>query len=213
MAVRLFVGNLSYTTTEADLRTYFGTVAPPSQVVLPVDRETGRPRGFAFVEYHGATARRAGDSAVQRSTLQRTAAGRQRSARARRPWTWRLPARRVLRTAAARRLCAQAPLVVRRPATSLRSVGTGGAAQPKLRTRRQTATRRQCKGQEERRRASSRSHSPQENRAILHRSTTTRPTRCCRISTISRPAVLRTRSTRTPIPKETTTRSKTRTEE
>ena len=51
MAVRLFVGNLSYTTTEADLRTYFGAVAPPSQVVLPVDRETGRPRGFAFVEY------------------------------------------------------------------------------------------------------------------------------------------------------------------
>lgn len=51
MAVRLFVGNLSYTTTEADLRTYFGTVAPPSHVVLPVDRETGRPRGFAFVEF------------------------------------------------------------------------------------------------------------------------------------------------------------------
>jgi RNA recognition motif-containing protein len=51
LAVRLFVGNLSYATTEADLRAYFGTVAPPSQVVLPVDRETGRPRGFAFVEY------------------------------------------------------------------------------------------------------------------------------------------------------------------
>jgi cold-inducible RNA-binding protein len=51
LAVRLFVGNLSYSTTEADLRTYFGTVAPPSQVVLPVDRETGRPRGFAFVEF------------------------------------------------------------------------------------------------------------------------------------------------------------------
>ena len=51
MAVRLFVGNLAYSTTEADLRTYFGEVAPPSQVVLPVDRETGRPRGFAFVEF------------------------------------------------------------------------------------------------------------------------------------------------------------------
>ena len=51
MAVRLFVGNLSYSTTEADLRAYFGTVAPPSHVVLPVDRETGRPRGFAFVEF------------------------------------------------------------------------------------------------------------------------------------------------------------------
>jgi cold-inducible RNA-binding protein len=51
LAVRLFVGNLAYSTTEADLRSYFGDVAPPSQVVLPVDRETGRPRGFAFVEF------------------------------------------------------------------------------------------------------------------------------------------------------------------
>lgn len=51
MGVRLFVGNLSYSTTEADLRAYFGAVAPPSQVVLPVDRDTGRPRGFAFVEF------------------------------------------------------------------------------------------------------------------------------------------------------------------
>ena len=51
MAVRLFVGNLSYSTTEADLRAYFGTVAAPSHVVLPVDRDTGRPRGFAFVEF------------------------------------------------------------------------------------------------------------------------------------------------------------------
>jgi cold-inducible RNA-binding protein len=51
LAVRLFVGNLSYGTTEADLRAYFGAVAPPSQIMLPVDRETGRPRGFAFVEF------------------------------------------------------------------------------------------------------------------------------------------------------------------
>ena len=51
MPVRLFVGNLAYSTTEADLRAYFGTVAPPSHVALPVDRETGRPRGFAFVEF------------------------------------------------------------------------------------------------------------------------------------------------------------------
>jgi RNA recognition motif-containing protein len=51
LAVRLFVGNLAYSTTESDLRTYFGAIAPPSQVVLPVDRETGRPRGFAFVEF------------------------------------------------------------------------------------------------------------------------------------------------------------------
>ena len=167
MAVRLFVGNLSYATTEADLRTYFGTVAPPSQVVLPVDRETGRPARLRVRGIYGPAARRAGDPAVQRSALQWTAAGRQRSASARRPRTGRLSARRVVWTAAARRLCAQAALVVRRAATSLRSVGTGRAAQPEFRTRRQAATRRQCKGQEEGRRASARSHSPQENRAIL----------------------------------------------
>ena len=63
MAVRLFVGNLSYPTTEADLRTYFGSVAPPSQVVLPVDRETGRPRGFAFVEF---PERSQAEAAIQR---------------------------------------------------------------------------------------------------------------------------------------------------
>jgi len=59
----LFVGNLSYNTTEADLRTYFGAVAPPSQVVLPVDRETGRPRGFAFVEFIDRTH---AETAIQR---------------------------------------------------------------------------------------------------------------------------------------------------
>ena len=51
MAVRLFIGNLPYSATEADLRAHFATVAEPSHVVMPVDRETGRPRGFAFVEF------------------------------------------------------------------------------------------------------------------------------------------------------------------
>ena len=51
MAVRLFVGNMPYGATEADLRSHFATVGDPSQVVIPVDRDTGRPRGFAFVEY------------------------------------------------------------------------------------------------------------------------------------------------------------------
>lgn len=51
MAVRLFVGNMPYGATEADLRAHFAGAGDPSQVVIPVDRETGRPRGFAFVEY------------------------------------------------------------------------------------------------------------------------------------------------------------------
>ena len=51
MAVRLFIGNLPYGATEADLRAHFAPIAEPSHVVMPVDRETGRPRGFAFVEF------------------------------------------------------------------------------------------------------------------------------------------------------------------
>ncbi|MBS9385452.1 MAG: RNA-binding protein [Dolichospermum sp. UKL201] len=46
----IYVGNLSYQVTEEDLKKAFaeyGTVGP---VQLPTDRETGRPRGFAFVE-------------------------------------------------------------------------------------------------------------------------------------------------------------------
>src|SRR5215467_6515946 len=42
---------MPYAATEADLRSHFATVGNPSQVVIPVDRDTGRPRGFAFVEY------------------------------------------------------------------------------------------------------------------------------------------------------------------
>lgn len=51
MSVRLFIGNLPYGATEADLRSHFAPVGEPSHVVMPVDRETGRPRGFAFVEF------------------------------------------------------------------------------------------------------------------------------------------------------------------
>jgi len=51
LAVRLFIGNLPYSASEADLRAHFAPVAEPSHVAMPVDRETGRPRGFAFVEF------------------------------------------------------------------------------------------------------------------------------------------------------------------
>jgi RNA recognition motif-containing protein len=51
MSTRLFVGNLPYNATEADLREHFRAIGPLSYVYLPTDRETGRPRGFAFVEF------------------------------------------------------------------------------------------------------------------------------------------------------------------
>jgi RNA recognition motif-containing protein len=49
--VRLFIGNLPYQATEDDLRQHFAQVGDPTQIVRPLDRETGRARGFAFVEY------------------------------------------------------------------------------------------------------------------------------------------------------------------
>lgn len=51
MSVRLFIGNLPYAASEAELREHLSSVGEPAQIVLPVDRETGRPRGFAFVDY------------------------------------------------------------------------------------------------------------------------------------------------------------------
>ncbi len=51
MPVRLFIGNLPYAASEAELRDHLSSVGEPTQIVLPVDRETGRPRGFAFVDY------------------------------------------------------------------------------------------------------------------------------------------------------------------
>ena len=67
MAVRLFVGNMPYGATEADLRAHFSQVGPPSQIVLPVDRDTGRPRGFAFVEFQD---RAMAEQAIQRFNQQ-----------------------------------------------------------------------------------------------------------------------------------------------
>src|SRR6185295_7893722 len=49
--VRLFVGNLPYNATEAALRELFSTIGPLSYIYFPMDRESGKPRGFAFVEF------------------------------------------------------------------------------------------------------------------------------------------------------------------
>jgi len=51
VSVRLFIGNLPYAASEPELREHLSSVGEPTQTVLPVDRETGRPRGFAFVDY------------------------------------------------------------------------------------------------------------------------------------------------------------------
>jgi RNA recognition motif-containing protein len=50
MGRRLYVGNLSYETTESDLRDAFGTAGTVTEVKVMLDRDSGKPRGFAFVE-------------------------------------------------------------------------------------------------------------------------------------------------------------------
>ncbi|HEY9873887.1 MAG TPA: RNA-binding protein [Candidatus Obscuribacterales bacterium] len=46
----IYVGNLSYDVTQEDLSSVFADYGTVKRVNLPTDRETGRPRGFAFVE-------------------------------------------------------------------------------------------------------------------------------------------------------------------
>ena len=50
LASKVFVGNLSFETTTAELQAAFAEAGPVVEVFIPTDRATGRPRGFAFVE-------------------------------------------------------------------------------------------------------------------------------------------------------------------
>lgn len=50
----IYIGNLSFQATEDDLREIFAEYGAVSRVSLPIDRETGRKRGFAFVEMEDA---------------------------------------------------------------------------------------------------------------------------------------------------------------
>lgn len=55
MDVKLYVGNLSYTTTEDGLRALFSEVGTVASVALIKDRDSGRSKGFAFVEMGNQT--------------------------------------------------------------------------------------------------------------------------------------------------------------
>lgn len=59
MSKKLYVGNLSWTSTETEVRTAFEAYGEVTSVKLIEDRETGRPRGFGFVEMDEAGAREA----------------------------------------------------------------------------------------------------------------------------------------------------------
>jgi RNA recognition motif-containing protein len=56
---KLYVGNLPFTATEDSVRTLFSAHGTVEKVSLIIDRDTGRPRGFGFVEMSNADATRA----------------------------------------------------------------------------------------------------------------------------------------------------------
>ncbi len=59
--MNIFVGNLAYSVTQADLQTLFEEFGTVQSAALITDRETGRSRGFGFVEMDKADA----DSAIK----------------------------------------------------------------------------------------------------------------------------------------------------
>jgi RNA recognition motif-containing protein len=55
MGKKIFVGNLSFNTTSADLETLFSEIGTCESATVVTDRETGRSRGFGFVEMSSAS--------------------------------------------------------------------------------------------------------------------------------------------------------------
>jgi RNA recognition motif-containing protein len=56
---KIYVGNLPFNATDAEIRTLFAAHGTVESVALPIDRDTGRPRGFGFVEMSQSDASRA----------------------------------------------------------------------------------------------------------------------------------------------------------
>ena len=56
LSKKLYIGNLPFSTTEADLREAFEQHGTVESINVITDRETGRPRGFAFIEMEDAGA-------------------------------------------------------------------------------------------------------------------------------------------------------------
>lgn len=69
MGNRLYVGNLSYSTTQATLEAAFSACGEVREVAMPTDRETGQPRGFAFVTMANASAATTAIAQLNGSTL------------------------------------------------------------------------------------------------------------------------------------------------
>ena len=62
--MKLYVGNLSFSTTEETLQAEFGAHGQVEEVAVITDRDTGRPRGFAFVSMNNDNEARAAIEAL-----------------------------------------------------------------------------------------------------------------------------------------------------
>jgi cold-inducible RNA-binding protein len=69
MGNRLYVGNLSFSTSRETLEAAFAAFGEVSEVAIPTDRETGQPRGFAFVTMGTGDAANAAISSLNGSML------------------------------------------------------------------------------------------------------------------------------------------------
>jgi RNA recognition motif-containing protein len=69
LSKKLYVGNLPFSTTDDELRAVFERHGSVASVKVITDRETGRPRGFAFVEMQDASAAQAAMRALDGSEL------------------------------------------------------------------------------------------------------------------------------------------------
>ena len=69
LSKKLYVGNLPFTTTEDELTQLFERHGTVQSVNVITDRETGRPRGFAFVEMESEQAAQAAQRALDGSQL------------------------------------------------------------------------------------------------------------------------------------------------
>jgi RNA recognition motif-containing protein len=66
---KVYVGNLSFDSTESGIRTAFGAHGPVSEVYIATDQMSGRPRGFAFVTMGSAEGAKAAIAALNGSQL------------------------------------------------------------------------------------------------------------------------------------------------
>ena len=67
---KLYVGNLPFSTTDDDLAELFGSYGAITEAKTITDRETGRPRGFAFVTFENPAAAQDAQSALDGKDFQ-----------------------------------------------------------------------------------------------------------------------------------------------